>query len=271
MSPRPFQHSFQLSDAQVEEFYEQGWTVLPALFTKAEVERMQNAFDRLKEMAESLYDKVPADSKPVHVVHRGSSFVLSRAGSGVRIHRIVWCGAAAPELLELGGDTRLVNIAAQLMGCSEVQQLINQAHFKLPGDQVAFDWHQDIQHRDKYAGSWSDLNGRGSYVQQLIAVDDMREDNGPVFFVPGSGKLGRLDFGGDGYDTPTHPAIDTSHAVPLVVPAGGAVIFGPYTVHGSFPNKSPHPRRVFINGFAYPGANHRDYPGEGSGRMLRST
>ena len=49
------------------------------------------------------------------------------------------------------------------------------------------------------------------------------------------------------------------------------VMFGPYTVHCSQPNVSEHPRRVFINGFAYPGANTRLYPGRGAGRLVRLT
>jgi ectoine hydroxylase-related dioxygenase (phytanoyl-CoA dioxygenase family) len=50
--------------------------------------------------------------------------------------------------------------------------------------------------------------------------------------------------------------------------AGSVLLFGPYSVHGSQPNTSARPRRTFINGYAYPGANARIYPGEGAGRLL---
>ena len=50
--------------------------------------------------------------------------------------------------------------------------------------------------------------------------------------------------------------------------AGSVLLFGPYAVHGSLPNTSPRPRRTFINGYAYPGANARVYPGAGAGRLL---
>ena len=52
-------------------------------------------------------------------------------------------------------------------------------------------------------------------------------------------------------------------------PAGGVLLFGPYVFHRSRPNRSRRPRRVFINGFAYPGANARVYPGRGAGRLVR--
>ena len=42
----------------------------------------------------------------------------------------------------------------------------------------------------------------------------------------------------------------------------------PYTAHASFENTSESYRRVFINGYAYPGANARVYPGDGAGRTL---
>jgi hypothetical protein len=46
-------------------------------------------------------------------------------------------------------------------------------------------------------------------------------------------------------------------------------VFGPFTIHRSLPNRSSTPRRIFINGFASPGANSRVYPGEGAGRTVR--
>jgi len=46
-------------------------------------------------------------------------------------------------------------------------------------------------------------------------------------------------------------------------------LFGSYTIHGSEVNNSNKPRMVFINGFAYPGANRRKYPGDGAGALVK--
>jgi ectoine hydroxylase-related dioxygenase (phytanoyl-CoA dioxygenase family) len=59
-----------------------------------------------------------------------------------------------------------------------------------------------------------------------------------------------------------------AHAVTMA--AGGVLLFGPYTFHRSRPNESDRARRVFINGFAYPGANARVYPGRGAGRLVKA-
>jgi len=53
--------------------------------------------------------------------------------------------------------------------------------------------------------------------------------------------------------------------------AGSVLLFGPYSFHCSAPNDSTRPRRMFINGFAYPGANTRIYPGDGAGRLVHAS
>ena len=61
---------------------------------------------------------------------------------------------------------------------------------------------------------------------------------------------------------------DFSAVLSAVREPGSVLLLSPYTVHGSKPNRSKHARRVFINGYAYPGANRRVYPGKGAGRKV---
>lgn len=248
---------------QINEFFERGFTVAPDVFSALEVREMLAAFERLERRAREL---------GTSGMHRGSQFVLGPAGNGngsghagVAIHRIVWCGAAEPVLSDYGQDPRLLRMAALLLGSWEMQQLINQAHFKLPGDGVEFPWHQDSTHR-RYGTEWTDVNGTGSYVQTVLALDDVTDDNGPLEMIPGSCKLGHVAPLPDG-SFPTD-LIDAARAVRLTMKAGAVALFGPYTLHRSTPNESAHPRRIFINGYAYPGANRRVYPGDGAGRTV---
>ena len=251
----------RLSERQVREFFDRGFTVEADVFTTAEVGAMRAAFDRLQTVASAL-------DGPAMV--RGSQFVVNRVSDGgtsrARIDRIVWCGAAEPVLAGLGADRRLIEIAARLLGSNEMSQLINQAHFKLPGDGVEFPWHQDSTHRRYGCEEWKDVNGRGSYVQMVAAIDDVTLDNGPLEFIPGSCRLGHAGLRpGD----PLPAELDPATAVAPTMRAGSVLVFGPFTFHRSLPNESRAPRRVFINGFAYPGANSRVYPGEGAGRTVR--
>lgn len=258
-----------LSPQQTTEFFEQGWTVVPGLFTDGEMRRARAAFERLYTRAQQLRTTQN---------HAGAYFVLDAPSTGeVIVKRVVWAGGAEPDLLALAGDRRLVDPALDLLGSEQCEQLLCQAHFKMPHDGVSFDWHQDVQHRDKGPGTWRDLNGRGSYVQTIMLVDDMTSDNGPLKFIPRSAIHGnadeRLSPSSFDYGTPMTGGsplpFDEARAVTVTGVAGSVLFFGPYAIHGSTSNESEVSRRVLINGYAYPGANGRVYPGEGSGRILR--
>ncbi len=245
----------KLSNDEKRAFHEGGFIVLRGLFSEAEVAPVRAAFERLYATAQTL--RATGD-------HDGAFFVLSAPPAGeVVVQRVVWAGGAEPELLRLSEDPRLVSPALELLGTSHCEQLLSQAHFKMPNDGVAFDWHQDIQHRDKGGDTWRDVTGRGSYVQSILLVDPMTEENGPLEFLPMSAA--RLQAGGRlGKDE----HVDASRAVPVTGKAGDVLLFGPYAVHGSHANGSSKPRRVLINGYAAPGANKRVYPGRGACREL---
>ncbi|MFQ5719526.1 MAG: phytanoyl-CoA dioxygenase family protein [Acidobacteriota bacterium] len=252
-----------LDAAQIEAFHSVGYVTVDGVFTPAEVDDLRAAFDRLEKMASTMR---------VTQMHRGSRFVLGpprgpgHAGPAV-IRRIVWCGAAEPVLSRYGKDPRLTRMAAALLDSPTMSQLINQAHYKSPGDGVHFPWHQDSTHRRHGGDEWKDVNGRGSYVQTLTAIDDVTPDNGPLQLIPFTGKLGHLALAPGG---PLPDSVRPETARPALMKAGSVLLFGPYTIHMSEPNESSHPRRAFLNGFAAPGANRRVYPGTGAGRCLRA-
>lgn len=252
-----------LAPEQIREFYQRGFTVIRAVFAPDEVAEMRAAFSRLCETARALGVSAERD---------GSLFVIEPArggpGSDVRIQRVVWCGGAEPTLGRHGRDPRLLEPAARLLGSRRVVQLINQAHFKLPGDGVEFPWHQDSTHRRYGRGEWLDVNGRGSYVQTVTALDDADETNGGLRFIPGSCSFGHIETAPESGGGLPSWRIDPRLAVTPRLWPGDVVLFGPYTIHGSGPNTSDRPRRAFINGFAYPGANRRLYPGAGTGVSL---
>ena len=256
--------SAALSASEVDEFFSRGWITRPGLFAREEVARMARCFDDLERIAAGL---------EATGLSRGSHFVLGEKNGAQIIKRVVWAGGCQPYLLDVGADPRLTVPSAQLLNSRAMEQLLCQAHFKRPGDGVVFGWHQDIQHRDKGNGTWVDVNGRGSFVQTLIALDPMTADGGPLMFIPGSSCWGPVDFGDHDYDQPDAsgvrpPQFDESTAVTVLAKPGDVLFFGPYTAHASFENRSNRYRRVLINGYAYPGANHRTYPGRGAGRRI---
>lgn len=245
--------SYEITEDQIRDFYEVGFFVIPQLFKKSEIQEISQCFDRLQKVAEQITSTE---------IINGTQFVVE----GSRIDRIVWMGGAEPSLLKYGEDPRLLVPISQILNVNEVNQLICQGHYKLPGDQVSFNWHQDTQHRGYGSIDWNDVDQKGSYVQTLMAIDESTLENGPVKFIPYSVKRGYL--GLDQHPNPTD-LFDINEAVPLIMQPGDVAFFSPYAIHGSDANNSDNPRRVFINGFAYPGANKKTYPGKGAGRLLK--
>ncbi len=247
------------TDPILDTFERDGFVVVEDLLTFAEVSQIRHCLDRLEERACGLHETTEIEC---------TQFVVDRVGTDVQIHRVVWCGGVEPALLELGNDPRLVGLAARLLASQDLVQLINQVHFKLPGDGVAFPWHQDSRHRRCGTPLWRDVNGGGSFVEIVVAIDEMTTVNGPLEFVPGSHRGGHIDLDPISGELPPG-SFDASTALTLTMRPGSAVAFGPYVVHGSKPNESAFGRRAFLNGFALPGANRRVYPGCGMGRPVR--
>jgi ectoine hydroxylase-related dioxygenase (phytanoyl-CoA dioxygenase family) len=235
-----------------ELFYKRGYFVVRNLFSAKDVQKISASFDRLQAIAQNL--KATQE-------YNGSHFVVE----GNRIDRIVWMAGAEPNLLSVGEDSRILEVCSELLHVDEFDQLICQGHYKLPGDNVKFDWHQDCQHRRYGSNEWTDVDGRGSYVQTLMAIDEVTLENGPVKFIPDTVKLGYMEI--EKHEDPTS-LFDISKADIITMKPGDVAFFHPYAVHGSEPNNSNSPRRVFINGFASPGANKRKYPGKGAGRRV---
>jgi len=258
-----------LTQKELADFGRDGYLLVSGVFGAPDLRPLEAACERLEVMAEELF----AGGARGPVLHRGSQFVLGEIAQGrrrgqVRIDRVVWAGAAAHELLEFGAHPQLLRWAAQILHSARMDQLINQVHFKLPGDGVAFDWHQDAQHRRYGTDLWRDVNGQGSFVEIATLLDDATPDNGPLQFVVGSHRDGYLGLDPQGC-LPSHH-VDPAKTVAATAAAGSVVLFGPFVVHGSSPNRSERKRRLLLNGFSVPGANFRQYPGEGSGRSLQA-
>lgn len=249
-----------LTPAEHAHFQREGLLVIPNQFSGEELDALRDDFQRLRRRADGLTATEERD---------GALFVVTPTSMAERpgVHRVVWCGAAEPGLAATGEDPRILGRAAQLLGASTVDQLVNQAHFKEPGDGVEFPLHQDAWNRRYGTDLWLDSGTDGSYVQVLLTIDRMTEANGPLLYVPGSHHRGPI-MGDD-----RQARIDElARSIPpraVVAEPGTLVFFGPFLVHGSTPNHSDRSRRVLINGFARRGVNRRVY--HGAGRGVRRT
>jgi ectoine hydroxylase-related dioxygenase (phytanoyl-CoA dioxygenase family) len=235
-----------------EELEWQGFAIVRGLLPPDEISWIAVAFERLVGIARQL---------PCTADVAGSRFVLEQ--DPFRLQRVVWCSAAEPTLARYGSDPRILALAAEALDSDELVQLVQQAHFKLPGDGVGFSWHQDASNRRYGTPLWTDVDGRGSFVQIAIAVDPHGAENGGLQVVPGSHAAGFVADPSTGSLPPD--AVDVDRVIDPILEPGDALVFGPFLIHGSAPNQSEGPRRLFLQGYALPGANRREYPGCGLG------
>jgi len=241
-----------LSKSEIDSFNEYGFLLKKQVFSHFEIEDLSRRFETLRQKGLKFESTTDIE---------GARYVIENK----ILQRIVWCGGADSKLLKTGEDLRILEPVSQLLKSQEMLQLISQAHIKMPGDGVRFEWHQDSQHRGYGTSDWVDLNNEGSYIQTLIPIDEVYPNSGSLMVYPKSHQKGhlRLDVAGR-----FESEFNEFEAIRVPLEPGDLLLFGPYLVHGSFENRSKFPRRVFINGYAYPGANKRIYPGAGSGRML---
>lgn len=239
-----------LTSKQLKTFEDDGFLVVRGLFDQYEIRRISSALDALQKRASDY--RYTFDEGDTRFVKHGDN-----------IQRIVWCPGLKPELLKVGQKKELTSLVKKLINDDQLEQIICQAHYKLPGDGVSFPWHQDSEHRNYNTDYWQDRVGNGSFIQTVTAIDKVTKENGPISFFAGSHLLGHL--------TAAQKAKfleDQSSYEKLVTPTlepGDSVIFGPFVLHGSLENLSSKPRRVFINGFCLPNVNFYRYPGSGLG------
>ena len=229
-----------------------GFALVAGVLTPTEIDDLGRAFDGLVDVARTLSGTTEVSGS--QVVMQPDPFVLQR---------VVWCGGLSPVLAKYGHDPRILGLAFQALASHRLTQIIQQAHFKLPGDGLDFSLHQDASNRRYGTDLWTDVDGRGSFVQIAIPIDPMGPENGGLQLVPGSHKLGFIADPATG--ALPEGAVDLGRVITPRVRPGDVLLFGPFTIHGSGPNRSDRSRRLFIQGYALPGANHRIYHGCGTG------
>lgn len=153
----------------------------------------------------------------------------------------------SPMLEATVNSRRIGEIVDHFIG-PYARRINNQVYFREPGDGDQFGWHQDIIFRspDEFYPSI----GR-RYLQTIIAIDEITEDNGAVEFIPYSHEGGDAKLLSSASD-PRLRLFERGgrQGIKVTAKPGDVLLWSALTIHGSEPNVSDKPRMTFMNGFA---------------------
>ena len=203
-----------------------GYAIIPDVFTHRDVQ----------EMKQQAYLVTSGNIRAGGYPHSPAEYAPNVSRS-----LIFFPALANAYLNEVRTDDRLVDIVKFFIG-DNVKQANNQVYFREANDGDSFAWHRDSMFREpQYFNSDSETD----YLQTLILLDDVTENNSPIEFVPGSGEWTNFQ--------PPANLREFRRGVlsgeKLLAPRGSVMIWNGLVVHGSEKNVSNESRVTYMNGF----------------------
>lgn len=220
-----------LTEQQLEDFKENGYLLIDDFLTPEEVARVKAGITRVSdEVRNAEGDFQGFNFERVDGVSHAESTEIRK---GV-LRKIQGAAFFVPEVREVFAGEKMLDCMEDLMG-PNIYYHSSKVMFKPPGGS-AKPWHQD-------AAYWRDYDP--NQITIWIAIDDASLENGCVWAVPGSHKLGHIPHVRAELQV-EESRIDLNKAVPVPVPAGGLLIFHSLVLHMSQKNESDKTRWAII-------------------------
>jgi ectoine hydroxylase-related dioxygenase (phytanoyl-CoA dioxygenase family) len=226
-----------LSKTQIDQFWRDGYLVVPDAVTPTELAAMRAQIGTWVE--ESRVHREPfgpptIDGRPrfdMGEEHRSERPALRRVNNPSDI---------APAFAHVAWSSGIVDMVADLIG-PDVKFHHCKINLKLPGTNTDVGYHQDFA----YTPHTND-----DIVTALLFIDEVTGDNGALMVVPGShrGPIHSL-FEGERFTGSIAPATTAdlkTNEVPAIGPAGSVCLMHTRLCHGSEANRSQRPRGLYI-------------------------
>ncbi len=217
-----------LSQQDIDFYYEEGYLSVEDVLTQDEVEDLRRVTDEFVEKSREVTEHT--DTFDLEPGHTPDAPKLRRLKSPADHHPIYDKTLRHPRILD---------IAEQIFGRPGVRTNGNKLNIKYAHFGSPVEWHQDWAF---YPHTNDDVLAIG------VAFDDMNLENGCLMVVPKSHKGQIWDHHQDGefIGAVTDSLFQPDEAVPVQVRAGGISIHHVRTLHGSAPNLSENPRRLYL-------------------------
>jgi ectoine hydroxylase-related dioxygenase (phytanoyl-CoA dioxygenase family) len=211
-----------LTDAQVQQYAEQGYLVLERLIPAGRLARYRRIFDDLVERSRSLTES-----------RDGFNLAPDEQGRPIagRLHKVQGVCVVDERVLELAHEPEILDRVESLIG-PNIDMFGSKFYPMLVRGATSTGWHQD----NHYFGTDSDR-----VVSCAIYLEETGVENGCLQVVPRSHCIGQLVAHQAGTGIYAHGAwteVDERQVVDVVCPAGTAVLFSANLLHGARPNAS---------------------------------
>lgn len=223
---------FRLSEAQIDFFHRHGYLSNIKLLEDWQVQNLKKDLAEIADPAHPAHDlfyefhsNESADPNTT-LFHALGAWRIT-----VSFHDLIWNPAFAMA-------------ASQLLGNSAIRFWHDQLFCKPAHHGGVVAWHQDYSY-------WT-RTGPLQHLTCWVGLDDSTEENGCLYYVPGSHRWGLLDkpdLAGNMDGLMQYLDEDQRSQfkpIPIELKEGYATFHHPLMVHGSFENRSPRARRAFV-------------------------
>lgn len=226
---------------QVDQFHQHGYLVVEGVFSASEVAALQRDFDLWVEESRA-YTQGWGETQDgrarfdLERDHRPDHPSLRRVSSPTEISK---------NYQQTALQSRMAQIAAQLIGGSGTRFHHSKINSKLPHTATQVKWHQDFLFTP---------HSNDDLITALLMVSDVTPENGPLNVIPGSHK-GPLwsHWHNDRFTGAVSDSVVTEHCQEPVAcfgPAGSVCFMHTRLLHASSPNETELPRTLFISVYA---------------------
>ena len=172
------------------------------------------------------------------------------------------------KYLEITRDNKALDVVAHIFG-PNIKLINTKVNLKLPGSGTMVKFHQDFPFEP---------HSNDDLVTTLYFLDDVTLENGPLEVVPGTHKEVIHSLWHNGVFTGSvSPEVEKNaqkNSIKCLGKAGTACLMHTRVLHGSLPNKTKKPRRLFIACYAAEDAialDRNHIPSKFDGEIVRGT
>jgi phytanoyl-CoA hydroxylase len=246
--------SHHFDAAERTRYANDGYVVRESAFDAAECARIVDA-------SEALVDRLVRDrhgerikvSNYVFDADVPNGVMIKWEGDTDIVHGIEPFAHLSSDLKAWAYDPRFVDPMKDAIGHDSIELFTEKLNLKRPRFGGVNPLHQDYPYWVRVAEVAEEV------ATAMLFLDDSNLGNGCLHVVPGSHRAGKWKTRSDGdrfaaneVDKGAYPDV---RPIPLEVPAGSVVYFGPMLVHQSAPNLSDTQRRALL--FSYQPAGRR--------------